>query len=331
MAQTCTTSDDRIWSAHCSSCTGEDSGNCCRSDHDVSFIPRSDSEELGGPRDISRRNTPSRLSILEARFTLSDAIEPNNRPACPLHGAREVPQHPSTDLLPRPLRELVGTPSRRRHRSRSPLPYAQPEWEAAKASALSATGVDNKIRCAVDAVRPPLGSPRYGWVEPGKGWTRCPSAGRSRQRSVQRCFCRSSHGNARGPSQYLQEEGLWNHYNSKQPTVGVGDYRGCPVYGKGVGSLDTTELVLGFDGHQRNHGGRVIPNDRGDDSGWAMAYLAGEDEFLPRKQCHPTTPTWSTHAYAGRSRDICEGVILASNSTRLVETHRMKEVRKRQL
>lgn len=260
---------------------------------------------------------PSRLSILEARFTLSDVYGPENQPACPLHGGPR--ERPTSQLsLPTPPRELVATPThRRRTRSRSPFPYARPEYESWDPP--SAPGRTDGMRPNEPEAETPY-SQGYGWVEPGKGWTRSTSGGRSHRRSVH-CY-----------------RPMRINYRSYPQDQDASDTLITPLANQ-EGSEDINHIfhedALGYPDKSG-----VISCDRRknsddprhhDSNDWATAYLAGKEALLSRQgiadmtfrknieqeyepQTDATGRKWAPYSEANRC------------SARLEETQRMMRV-----
>lgn len=220
-------------------------------------------------KDTNTKMPSSRLSILEARFTLSDVYGPENRPTCPLHGGQR--EWPTAQLsLPPPPRELAAAPThRRRRRSRSPFHYVRSEretWDSSSTVSKSAGMRHN----AIDAERPYSSS--YGWVEPGKGWTRWTSGGRSHRRSVQ--CCRPLRGNSRG---YPQDQAL-----PDIPITLLGGQREPRdsrrmFHEDGLGYPDKSGVTSCDRGQESDD-----PRYRNSDD-WAAAHLTGEEAVLSKQ------------------------------------------------
>lgn len=234
---------------------------------------------------------PNRLSILEARFTLSDIYGPENRPSCPLHGRdgggmRSQPpvcSLPPPTQPPPPQYDFIRALNPRRRRSRSPLPYTGPERDVRRNTSPQHFShiydmFGGKTRSTYDHDMSPC--PGYGWVEPGKGWSRCRSRSGGKRSQHRRSMTQQQ------PS-----------YSSPCRLSSRGTVRRCPHQENVPSTMDFRRVVGSVGQRQRQLTetgfSRVLHEDRGGGGNQEVDSDEGAHEFL--RPSYPSNEQDATH------------------------------------
>lgn len=239
MAYTCSLADDRY------------SGTL----HSKSAYPRDGRHDENLDKPWSRRQGIGWSSAMGATSTHSGVI-------CPLHGEGGI------DLRedPPPPPELVATAGHPSCRYRDPFTYKRRAWWCDPSKASGSVYKNDQLA----SERVP--SPGYGWAEPGKGWTRCSSRSRSREKSAawRSCPRRGGRQDPRESPGVVQQEQFTQVPSAPLSRVGTAK-RNCDRHPERYKHLELTAATMDDTSRQRSG----MPCGR--DKAWAVSYLSGED------------------------------------------------------